>query len=237
MKTQPLIIRLAHWINVPVLTVMAMSGLQILRAYPYFGPQGETYAWVPLQGWESPDWMRAGGWLAGARHLHFALAWVFVINGLIYVAYLIISKQYKRRMFWPPRDTKPALRQQLYYLDAARFHVTRVVQRLVAWATKKPLPAPGKRLAKPPVDLYNGLQRTAYTGAIALGVLMVWSGLVIWKPVQLHRLGWLLGGYDGARVIHFLGLLALVVFVIIHVVTVAIYWRQFPEIVTGRRDA
>jgi len=60
-RPQPLLIRLTHWINVPALVIMAMSGLQILRAYPYFGPQGARYDWVPLQAWESPEWMRAGG--------------------------------------------------------------------------------------------------------------------------------------------------------------------------------
>src|SRR5690349_5544114 len=115
-RPQPLVIRLTHWINVPVLLVMAMSGLQILRAYPYFGPQGAMYDWMPLQGWESPDWIRAGQWLAGARHLHFALAWLLVSNAIIYIIYLIFSGEYKRRFFWPPRDLKPAIQQFFYYL-------------------------------------------------------------------------------------------------------------------------
>ena len=98
---QPLVIRITHWVNVPVLAVMVMSGLQILRAYPYFGPQGERWTWVPLQGWDSPEWMRAGQWLAGARHLHFLFAWLFVINAIVYVGYLVWKRrwflQYKRR--------------------------------------------------------------------------------------------------------------------------------------------
>ncbi|HUJ56953.1 MAG TPA: cytochrome b/b6 domain-containing protein [Kofleriaceae bacterium] len=206
-RPQPLIIRLTHWINVPTLAVMAMSGLQILRAYPYFGPQGAMYDWVPLQGWDSPDYLRAGGWLAGARHLHFALAWLLVVNALVYLVYLIVSREYRRRLFWPPRDTAPAFRQALYYLRI--------------------------RKTEPPKDLYNGLQRSAYTAAIALGILEVLSGLVMWKPVQLHRLGYLMGGYDGARVIHFLGLIALAGFVATHLIMVAIHWRQFPEMITG----
>jgi thiosulfate reductase cytochrome b subunit len=64
---------------------------------------------------------------------------------------------------------------------------------------------------------------------------MILSGLAIWKPVQLHWLAWILGGYDSARVIHFIGLVALAAFVVAHLVMVALHWRRFPEMVTGGR--
>jgi len=206
-RPQPLLIRITHWVNVPALFIMAMSGLQILRAYPYFGPQGAQYGWVPLQAWESPDWMRAGGWLGGARHLHFALGWLLVINGLIYLGYLIYSREWRRRFFWPPRDAKPALAQFLYYIRV--------------------------RKDEPPKNLYNSLQRSAYTAAVVLGVLEVLSGFAIWKPVQLHWLAVLFGGYDGARVVHFLALLALIGFLITHIIMVIVHYKQFPEMITG----
>lgn len=206
-RPQPLLIRITHWVHVPAFVIMAMSGLQILRAYPYFGPQGAHYEWVPLQGWMTPDWMRAGQWLAGARHLHFAFAWLLIVNALIYAVYLAVSGEWRRRLFWPPRDTRPALHQLLYYLRI--------------------------RKQAPAVDLYNGLQRSAYTLALGLGALEVLSGLAIWKPVQLHWLAWLMGGYDGARVVHFLALLGLIGFVIAHLIMVAVHWRQLPEIITG----
>jgi thiosulfate reductase cytochrome b subunit len=208
-RPQPLLIRLTHWINVPVLVIMAMSGLQILRAYPYFGPQGAHYDWVPLQGWIAPAWMRAGGWLAGARHLHFAFAWLLVINALIYFAYLAWSGEWRRRLFWPPRDTRPALHQ-------------------LRWSLRLREQAPAR-------DLYDSLQRGAYTAALVLGILEVLSGLALWKPIQLHRLTWLMGGYDGARVIHFLALLGLAGFVIVHLAMVIVRWRRLPEMITGGR--
>ena len=210
-KRQPLLIRLTHWINVPVIAVMAMSGLQILTAYPFFGPQGARYDWVPLQNWQSPEFLRAGHWLAGARHLHFALAWLLVGNALLYLIYVIASGEWRRRFFWPPRDTGPAIAQALRYL------------RL--------------RKKAPPFELYNSLQRAAYTVAIALGVLSVWSGLVIYKPVQLHRLGWFMGGYDGARVVHFLGLLALAGFVVVHVTLVLTHPKSLVEMITGGKSS
>ncbi|MBA3457012.1 MAG: cytochrome b/b6 domain-containing protein [Deltaproteobacteria bacterium] len=192
-RPQPLLIRITHWINVPVLAILAMSGLQIFLAYPFFGPRGAEYDWVPLSGWMPPEWIRAGGWLAGARHLHFAFMWVLVINAAIYVIYLAASGEWRRRLLW-----RNQARQR-----------------------------------------YNRLQRAAYTGALVLGIAEVLSGLAMWKPVQLHRLTWLMGGFDGARVIHFLAMLGLFGFVIGHVIMVIVHWRKFPEMITGgkREDA
>ena len=185
-RSQPLLIRITHWVNVPVLIVLVMSGLQILHAYPYFGPQGERWEWVPLQGMITPEWMRMGGWLAGARHLHFLFAWLFVINAIVYVAYLIKVRQLGRRWWWPR--------------------------------------VPGK---------YKRVQRVAYTIAIVLALLEVLSGFAIWKPVQLSWLAAMMGGYDGARVVHFLAMLGLLVFALGHVIMVLLRPRTLIEMVTG----
>ena len=208
-RPQPLLIRITHWINVPAFIVMAMSGLQIWIAYPFFGPRGAQWDWVPLAGWMPPEWMRAGQWLAGARHLHFAFAWLFVINALIYLAYLSASGEWRRRLFWPPRDARSALHQALYYLRI--------------------------RKQPPAKDLYNGLQRAAYSSALTLAVLEVVSGFAIWKPVQLRWLGVPFGGYDGARVVHFLALIGLLLFLLAHVIMVIVHWRQSLDMVTGGR--
>ena len=206
-RPQPLLIRITHWINIPVLAVMAMSGLQILYAYPYFGPQGERWEWVPLQGWDSPDWLRAGNWLAGARHLHFLFAWIFVGNAMVYLVYLFASGEYRRRLFWPPRDTRPMFQQLAVYLRI--------------------------RKEAPPADLYNGLQRHAYTACLVLALVEVLSGFALWKPVQLWWLAAMFGGYDGARVVHWLALLALAGFAVVHVVMVLLHPRAIVEMVTG----
>jgi thiosulfate reductase cytochrome b subunit len=211
-KSQPWLIRLTHWINVPVIAIMGMSGLQILVAYPFFGPQGARYSWMPLQGLHTPDWLRAGGWLAGARHLHFAFAWLLIANAMVYVVYLVASSEYRRRLFWPPRDLVPAAKQTVAYVRAL---------------ARRP------RIAEPQTGLYNGLQRAGYTGALALGGVLVLSGLAMWKPVQLDWLAWVFGGYDGARVIHFASLIALGAFVVGHVVMVVLHPRTIPLMITG----
>jgi thiosulfate reductase cytochrome b subunit len=195
-------------VNAVVLVVMAGSGLQILAAFPTFGPRGDPYGWYPWDGSPPPPELTIGRWLAGARHWHFAFGWILVVNGLAYVLYLAMSGEWKRRCFLPRRDGRDALRTLGQYI---RF-----------------------RKATGTHGFYNGLQRLAYTSAIGLGVIEVATGLAIYKPVQLWPLAALFGGYDGARSIHFLAMLALAAFVIGHVIMVAIHPRTIPPIVTGR---
>jgi thiosulfate reductase cytochrome b subunit len=206
-RLQPLAIRIAHWLNVPLLILMAGSGLQILSAYPSLGPQGARYRWYPFQGDPPPQWLRIGGWLGGARHWHFAIAWFFVLNGLIYLTYFFASGEWRRRLFLPGRDLWNAVLQFAYY--------TRL------------------RKTEPPLDFYNGLQRLAYNSAILFGIVMVLSGLAIYKPVQLHFLTVLFGGYDGARVVHLGGLCLLALFVASHLVLVSLHPREILNMVTG----
>ena len=94
-RPQPWPIRAAHWLNVWFLGVMALSGLQILAAYPAMGPRGATYGWYVLEGWRPP--IALGAWLAGGRHWHFAFAWFFIATGIAYVIYLAASGEWRRR--------------------------------------------------------------------------------------------------------------------------------------------
>ena len=206
-RPQPWPIRVTHRLNVPALVVMAASGLQILVAFPSFGPRGEAYRWYPLQDWTPPEWMRLGHWLAGGRALHFAFAWLLVVNGIVYLGYALASGEWRRRFVRHARDARGAALMALYYL------------RL--------------RKQPPESDLYNPLQRVVYTGALGLAVVEVASGLAIYKPVQLSWLAAAFGGYDAARLVHFAGLVALAAFVVGHVVMVALHPRASVEMVTG----
>jgi thiosulfate reductase cytochrome b subunit len=208
---QPWLIRATHWANLVLFTVMAGSGLRILIAYPFLGARGEVYGWYPLQGVPPPDALTIGGWLAGARHWHFAFAWLFVANALVYVAYLFASGEWRRRLFFPRRDARNAWETVLHDL------------RL-------------RKVAPPPVGLYNGMQRLAYTGVLAAAPLLVLSGLAMYKPVQLPRLTAVLGGYDVARALHLLVLVALALFTVVHVIQVLLHPRTLADMTVGRGE-
>jgi thiosulfate reductase cytochrome b subunit len=206
---QPGLIRLTHWANLVLLALMAGSGLRILVAYPYLGAQGAEYGWYPLQGMAPPAALTVGGWLAGARHWHFAFAWLFVANAAIYLAYLFASGEWRRRLFFPRRDARNAWVTLLHDLHL-------------------------RKEAPPSVGLYNGMQRLSYTGVVATAPLLVLSGLAMYKPVQLPRLTALLGGYDAARAIHLLVLAALALFTLVHVAQVLRHPRTLADMTVGR---
>jgi thiosulfate reductase cytochrome b subunit len=208
---QPWLIRATHWANAVLLPIMAASGLQILIAYPFLGPRGELYGWYPLQGANPPAFLRLGQWLAGARHWHFAFASLFTANAVVYVVYLFASGEWRRRLFMPRRDARNAWETLLHDL------------RL-------------RREPPRPVGLYNGMQRLAYTGVLAIAPLLVLSGLALFKPVQLPLLTALLGGYDSARVIHLAVLAALALFLVVHVVQVLLHPRTLADMTVGRSE-
>jgi thiosulfate reductase cytochrome b subunit len=81
------------------------------------------------------------------------------------------------------------------------------------------------------------VQKTLYLGVLALGVIMVLSGLAIWKPGQFQELTFLFGGFDLARVIHFLGMAGIVLFLIVHIALVVIVPKTLPTMITGRAPA
>jgi len=207
---QPLVIRFTHWVNLVTLLVMAGSGLRILAAFPQLGAVSFPYRWYPFQGDPPPGALTVGGWLGGARHLHFAFAWLLVLNAALYLVYFAASGEWRERLFLPWRDARSAWHTVLHDLRLRR---------------------------EPPasVGLYNGAQRLAYTAALALGVLCVLSGLALYKPVQLRVLTAALGGYDAARALHLLALSLLALFTLVHVVQVLLHPRTLLDMTLGGR--
>lgn len=189
----PLLIRITHWVNALAILVMVLSGWKIYNASPLFE-------------FSFPGALTLGGWLAGALQWHFAAMWVLVLNGMIYLAYGLISGHFWRRMF--PLSPGAMFRD---ILEALR-----------------------GRLAHDDLSVYNAAQKAAYLGAIALGVGLVLSGLAIWKPVQLHALASLMGDYEGARLLHFFCMAGLVLFVVVHVAMVILVPRTFRTMITGK---
>jgi len=186
------VVRLAHWLNAVVLLGMIASGLQIYMAFRHFGPRGEPYP-NPLDGQSLPAWSRLGGWLAGGLNWHFALAWPFVITGLVYLGFLAWTGEWRSLLF-RPRDVGPAIQMQLYYLRLRPTH--------------------------PPQGKHNALQKAAYSFIVLLAALATLTGFAIYKPVQLAWLTALFGGYELARYWHFWTVWIFVAFTLLHVALV-----------------
>ncbi|HYP68605.1 MAG TPA: cytochrome b/b6 domain-containing protein [Thiobacillaceae bacterium] len=159
----------------------------------------------PIFPFEFPDYLTLGGWLAGALQWHFAAMWLLVVNGLIYVLYGVLSGHY-RRSFFPLR------------LDAILHEFANLLHGRVSHA----------------LGSYNPIQRLAYLIVILLGITLVLSGMAIWKPVQFQELAGLMGGYDSARVVHFIAMAGVVGFIVVHLLMVALVPRTLPPMFTGR---
>lgn len=153
-----------------------------------------------------PKPLTLGGWLGGAIQWHFAAMWVLVGNGLIYLASNLISGRLRRKFFpWSPRA---------FLADVSA--------------------ALRGKLSHADPSHYNMVQRAAYLFVMLDSVLLVLSGLVLWKSVQFPLLRELLGGYEAARREHFLAMAALVAFVGVHLLMVALVPRTLLAMIRGR---
>src|SRR5262245_35579394 len=97
--THPYLTRLAHWLIAITLPVLAASGLQILQAFPVFGPKIPTGVGIPL-----PSWAGIGGWLGGALAWHYTFAWLFAIAVALYLIDLLRGGW--KRLWLKPTDWK-----------------------------------------------------------------------------------------------------------------------------------
>jgi thiosulfate reductase cytochrome b subunit len=204
----PLVVRVTHWVAVVAILVMAGSGMRIFDAYPAFHRKGETFCCYPFEGHAIPNWLTFGGWLGGARHWHFAMMWVLVVNGFVYLAYVYLHGEWRDLV--PRRgDIRDVIQMVRFYLFIRRQH-----------------PLQGK---------YNALQKGAYFAMPWIGVWIVLSGIAIWKPVELAPLTTLFGGYVWARYWHFMGMVALLGLAAGHVFMVfAVDPYVLPSMITGR---
>jgi Ni/Fe-hydrogenase b-type cytochrome subunit len=204
------IVRVTHWVNVVAVIIMVGSGLQIFNAYPAFARKGELFCCYPWEGQPVPGWLTFGGWLAGGRNWHFAMMWVLVVNGLIYLAFVYLHGEW--------RDLVPRKGDIRDSWQMVKFYTFR----------RKDHPHQGK---------HNALQKTAYFLMPITGLLLVLTGLAIWKPVQLSWLTSLFGGYVWARYWHFVSMVALVVLSVVHVFMIfAVDPYSLKSMITGNYD-
>jgi thiosulfate reductase cytochrome b subunit len=166
----------------------------------------QIYNASPLFPFVFPKSVTLGGWLAGGVMWHFAAMWLLVANGVVYFAINLFSGRAKRKFF--PISPR-AMVHELY--DAIRL-----------------------KLGHQDLSQYNMLQRVAYLFVWIDAIVLVCSGLVLWKSVQFPLLRELFGGYDMARIVHFVAMALMVGFVIVHLVMVALVPRSLLLMIRGR---
>ena len=144
-----------------------------------------------------PTGLTLGGWLGGALQWHFAAMWLLVGNGVFYLAMNVFTGRLRRKFF-------PLLPRAVLHDAVAALR---------------------GRLSHADPRHYNSVQRLAYLFVMLDILVIVLSGLVLWKSVQFHLLRDLLGGYELARRIHFAGMALLVGFIAVHMIMVALVPR------------
>ena len=188
------------------LVVRVTHWLNVLAVLIMITSGWQIYNASPLFAFSFPDAITLGGWLAGALQWHFAGMWLFALNGVVYLLYGIFSGHFRRKLL--PISPRAVLHD---IGQAVRGH-----------------------LAHEDLSVYNAAQRAAYLALIFFLVLLIATGLAIWKPVQLYWLASLMGDYEGARYLHFFAMSAVAVIVFVHVVMVVLVPRTFPTMITGR---
>ena len=204
-QMHPLPLRIMHWTNAVVIVIMIGSGWRIYNDEPLFGFLffSETFS---LGGDPIRSLQLHGNaGYAGAEQWHFFGMWILVLNGLAYLAYGAITGRF-RRMLWPIRPTELIATLR----DALSFH-----------------------LSHQDLTVYNAVQKLLYIGIIAAVFIEVLAGLAIWKPVQFSNLAMLFYSFQGARYVHFFGMVAIVLFLVVHVTLALLVPKTLVAMVNG----
>jgi thiosulfate reductase cytochrome b subunit len=170
------------------------------------GSGWQIYNASPLFNFNFPLSITIGGWLAGGIMWHLAAMWVLVINGLVYVTLGLTTGRFRNKLL----PIRPA-----QVLADARAALT-------------------FNLSHENLSAYNAVQKLLYLGVILCGVVIVLSGLSIWKPVQFQELTAFFGGYDTARYVHFFAMATIVGFLVVHVLLAVLVPKSLRAMIAGR---
>ena len=153
-----------------------------------------------------PPSLTLGGWLGGALQWHFAAMWLLVFNGLLYLALNLISRRFFRKFL--PISPRAMLHDFIAALTGKLSHAD--------------------------LRVYNAVQKFAYVFVVCDLIVLVLSGLAIWKSVQFPLLRELMGGYDNARIVHFCAMSLMAAFIVVHLAMVALVPRSLLAMLRGR---
>jgi thiosulfate reductase cytochrome b subunit len=166
----------------------------------------QIYNASPLFGFSFSSSITLGGWLGGALLWHFAAMWLLMVNGLLYLIVGLATGRFRRKLL-------------------------PITPSGVIADTKAALTF---KLSHDDLSRYNNVQKLLYVGIIVVGIVIVLSGLSIWKPVQLQYLTALFGGYDVARYVHFICMALICAFLVVHVVLALLVPKSLRAMIIGR---
>jgi len=208
-KVHPLFVRFTHWVNALAILVMIGSGWHIYNNHPI------------IEGFQFPRWAVLGGdpeltyklnkdvGFGNALLWHFAAMWVFFINGTAALIYGFATSRLQSR--WLPIRPSEVWHD---FREALRFH-----------------------LAHDDPRIYNSVQKLSYVGVLFAALLVFASGLAIWKPVQFSWLTSLFYDFQGARLVHFIAMSMIVLFLLVHVTLAFLVPKTIVAMVTGSARA
>jgi thiosulfate reductase cytochrome b subunit len=165
----------------------------------------QIYNASPLFAFRFSHAITLGGWLGGALLWHFAAMWLLVVNGLVYLAVGFATGRFRKKLL--PITAQGVISDTKAALTGKLSH---------------------------DLSTYNYVQKLLYAGIIVVGIVIVLSGLSIWKPVQLQWLTALFGGYDVARYVHFICMAAICAFLVVHVVLAVLVPKSLRAMIIGR---
>ena len=166
----------------------------------------QIYNASPLFNFTFSPVLTLGGWLGGGLMWHFAAMWLLVANGLVYLVTGLATGRFRKKLL--------------------PISATGVIDDGKAALTGK--------LSHDDLTIYNNVQKLLYAGIIVVGMLVVLSGLSIWKPVQFQYLTALFGGYDFARYVHFAMMALICAFLVIHVTLSLLVPKSLRAMIIGR---
>ena len=203
----PLIVRLTHWTWALGVILLIMSGLRIFNQEPVFTSY-EFYfpVWLTLGGsYEDTNRVHNDFGLAAALLWHFAAMWLLFVSFIVFLVYGFVSGHFRRKYL--PITPREVFSNIGDFLRGRLGH---------------------------DIGMRNAVQKLLYAFALADMLVMIASGLVLWKPVQFHELGLLMGQYEGARYVHFFGMAGMVGFILVHVALTLLVPKVLPPMITGR---
>jgi thiosulfate reductase cytochrome b subunit len=189
------------------LPIRIMHWINAVAMFVMIGSGWKIYNDDVIFGWlHFPESITIGKYAQHGLQWHFFAMWILVLNGLSYLTYGFVTGRF-RRMLIPIRLDELAATIK----DALRF-----------------------RVAHDDPTKYNAVQKLLYIGVLLLGVMIVISGLVIWKPIQFSELLALFGGsFQTARLVHFLCMTGIVLFIIVHVSLALLVPQTLVAMFTG----